>query len=792
MAETYEQKRERLTRQLQGAEMDGETWARLLGGVGAQYRTGAQALQQSKSKFLSDSIRGMSSIESAERSGVTAADLTTYRDLQDNMVKMDQTASQKDEIALQEARKAAQAAAPGANPESEQFRMAYLQSLMTSLGTGDNNPALYGTMRQAMSELHYDPMKLADSWSSMLSLQFPNPADVDRLRRIQTAYAEQAHFNQNTHDMLQTLNGMMHDAPDASEGDEAAKAWFQRHAREWQQLQNLNRQVKPVLEQAVSTGGGFLNARVAGYQDPALVENVEDMHALQEALLANPPGTMKAKPTSTTTPEDDEERRMMALFIDNKNTRRLADEYGLGIGHVVKIDDPNKLADFQARFPEGTYIPNVGIYVPGVDDQKALDLAHHDMTRADPRGNVLERPFVRKPAEQPEYADIYLPAELKPAKVAAQIGFDPTTNTAYYRMENGDMYGSSPSGTLKVDALPPTAMKTNIPAAQLTDPTMAAAAQRAEQAAGASVGANPQVLHSHVEIQPHLYGDGDRVRFINPQTGRSELAPEGARTLKVGGGGPRQTIRGLAQDIDARMSQNRGADYANQANEVPVEERRKHGMEDLAETLVPKTPVPDGRERPPLPPQDLPPLPEVPVVPLTPDGAATPLPETPDNRMFQENAPVVPSPAAKAGGDAAQAAARSALLQQYAQQGRRAVSPPPVAPVVVPPVPEQATPVGGFEQPSGGSEVPFEGGRMGMPPKRPNPPAAPPKAKVQEAGGSEQEEPPKPEGTTGARSNILKKYKPPAYASVAGGRNPNATQDGMASAPTPSQVLRGA
>ena len=791
MAETYEQKRDRYIRQRVGDGLDGEAWGRILGMTEAQYRAGAQALQQSKSKFLSDSIRGMSSIESAERSGVTAADLTTYRDLQDNMVKLDQTASQKDEIALQEARKAAQAAAGGFTPNSPEFRVAYLQSLATSLGTGDNNPALYGTMKQAMSELGYDASNI-DSWSSMLSLQFANPADVDRLRRIQTAYAEQAHFNQNTHDMLQTLNGMMHDAPDASEGDEAAKAWFQRHAREWQQLQNLNRQVKPVLEQAVSTGGGFLNARVAGYQDPALVENVEDMHALQEALLANPPGTMKAKPTSTTTPEDDEERRMMALFIDNKNTRRLADEYGLGIGHVVKIDDPNKLADFQARFPEGTYIPNVGIYVPGVDDQKALDLAHHDMTRADPRGNVLERPFVRKPEEQPTYADIYLPAELKPAKVVKQVGFNVETNTAYYEMNDGSLYASSPSGTLKVDAVAPGTLPMNAQVSEITDPKMKSDLAKAEADIRSFVEANPQVLHSHVEIQPHLYNDEDRIRFLNPQTNRSELAPPGARKLVVGGGGPRQTIRGLAQDIDARMSQNRGADYANQADEVPVEERRKHGMEDLAETLVPKTQVPDGRERPPLPPQDLPPLPEVPVVPLTPDGAATPLPETPDNRMFQENAPVVPSPAAKAGGDAAQAAARSALLQQYAQQGRRAVSPPPVAPVVVPPVPEQATPVGGFEQPSGGSEVPFEGGRMGMPPKRPNPPAAPPKAKVQEAGGSEQEEPPKPEGTTGARSNILKKYKPPAYASVAGGRNPNATQDGMASAPTPSQVLRGA
>ena len=723
------------------------------------------------------------------------------------MVKMDQTASQKDEIALQEARKVAQAAAGGFKPGTDEYKVAYLQSLATSLGTGDSNPALYGTMRAAMDELGYNASS-TDSWSSMLSLHFANPADVDHLRGIQRAYAEQAHFNQNTHDMLQTLNGMMHDAPDASEGDEAAKAWFQRHAREWQQLQNLNRQVKPVLEQAVSTGGGFLNARVAGYQDPALVENVDDMHALQEALLANVPGTMKAKPTSTTTPEDDEERRMMALFIDNKNTRRLADEYGLGIGHVVKIDDPKKLADFQARFPEGTYIPNVGIYVPGVDDQKALDLAHHDMTRADPRGHVLERPFVRKPAEQPEYADIYLPAQLTPAKVVKQVGFNVETNTAYYEMNDGSLYGSSPSGTLKVDALPPTALKANIPVGQLTEPVSLEAVKRAEQAAGASVGANPQVLHSHVEIQPHLYNDEGRIRFLNPQTNRSELAPPGARKLVVGGGGPRQTVRGLAQDIDARLSQNRGADYANQADEVPVEERRKHGMEDLAETLVPKTQVPDGRERPLPPVQDLPPLPEVPVVPLTPDGAATPLPETPDNRMFQENAPVVPSPAAKAGGDAAQAAARSALLQQYAQQGRRAVSPPPVAPVTVPPVPEQAAPIGGVEQPAGSSEVPFPGGASGMQPKKPNPSQIPrkpvaepmpegstqetPEPSFMEAPSDERQSVPDPKGPTGARSNILKKYKPPAYASVSGGRNPNATQDGMASAPTPSQVLRGA
>ena len=768
MAETYEQRVARLSRQLKGTKLTAQQWAQLVGITGQNVANITEAEQKPYDTMTKALLQGAASIEASQQRGVNAAALQTFQNYQDNLARLQTAAVAADENILSEARKVADQTSGGQKPGSPEWNVEFMRALAVRFGDGTNNNLLYGTMSTALREMGLDPNDLT-AWSNLVSMNYNDRGVNDRLRAIQTNYARMHDLNTVTNKLLLGLNDRLRDAP-IGQDDEAVRAWWETQRQDWLPLAQMNSEFKQKVMPAMSNENDVFALAIKANVAPGLEDASMTARALQEALLANPPGGADGEEGDKA--EDD---RRMALFISNPNTRRLADQYGLGIGTVLDLDEKQAEA-FRERYPEGFYIPGVGLYISGVDDRKALQLAYNRLNDANP-GN--DGPFGIQPDEQPTYADVWLPAGYAPSELTA-LGEakDPAlAGAVYWRAKDGRIFLSDPEAGEVYDVAPEELPSDLKPSA---DPSKSEALLR-EQRPDLPMGqmtATPEVIKKHVEIQPNLYGDPPgRVRFMNPSTGKSELLPENARIEQVGGGGARQTLRGAVERMLANASSNRGAAYAEQLD-TPMQERRKSGMEVLAETVVPrKVAAEPSRRHAPAPAPSVPPDEEPPAVPLAESvEPQIDIPETPTSRAFPPKAePPDLGAGVQQGGDAAR---RAALLRRYREKGAQPVTLPPAAPPApVAPLPEQ-----GDINPDrpGATEVPFKSRDVVLPPQSPSPPAKS-SGDVNEAGGAEIE------STGSNRRNILKKYMGPTYGKVAGGRNPASTQDPMGP-PKPSSL----
>jgi len=151
------------------APMDAKEWEKLLASTQESVGRLTTQAQKSQDSLTNGIVRGVSSIEASQTSGVNSATLATWRDFQDNLTKLQTSMVEGNTAATQAARSAATQAAGAFDPKSATWRKAYLQALGQQLGDGSLEPKLYGTMRAAMGDVGLNPDDPA-SWTAMLDL----------------------------------------------------------------------------------------------------------------------------------------------------------------------------------------------------------------------------------------------------------------------------------------------------------------------------------------------------------------------------------------------------------------------------------------------------------------------------------------------------------------------------------------------------------------------------------------------------------------------------------------------